>query len=441
MVQKSEIRLGQLLIQKKWCALSEVNEALLKQSKLRTTSEKRPLGQLLMESGVLDEETLREALNELGVLKLYCPFCRVEYPMDSYQRGSTHKCTRCMELLILAEAESPVNPVESSPIEAMAPASAAELAERAAPSPEAPAHGSGASRGSRGENPESSPEAERDSYIGKVFGGCQILDKVAHGGMGVVYKARQLNLGRTVAVKILSGELARDSTFVRRFIQEARSAAQLSHGNIVHINDVGEYQGVFYFVMEYVDGNNLKELLQTEEVLGVPRVLEIITQVCHALRHSHSRGIIHRDIKPENIMLTREGVVKLADLGLAKRVSAENNLGLTHAGSILGTPFYMAPEQAKDFSSVDHRSDIYSLGVTMYRALTGKVPYDGRSPIEVMIKAVEGRRVPIGELREEVPNEVEKIVDKMMHKQPEKRYQQVEDLLVDLDRVGSLANT
>jgi len=396
---------------------------------------------------------LKEALHELGVLKLYCPFCRVEYPVDSYQRGSTHKCTRCMELLVLGGPDSVVLPVESSPIQAMAPASAAELADGAAPadgaaladgaasSPVDPSDGPGAAPDSQNEPPESRPEAERDSYIGKVFGGCQILDKVAHGGMGVVYKARQLNLGRTVAVKILSGELARDSTFVRRFIQEARSAAQLSHGNIVHINDVGEYQGVFYFVMEYVDGHNLKELLKTQEILEVPRTVEIITQVCHALRHSHSRGIIHRDIKPENIMLTREGVVKLADLGLAKRLAGENSLGLTHAGSILGTPFYMAPEQAKDFSTVDHRSDIYSLGVTMYRALTGKVPYDGRSPIEVMIKAIEGRRVPVRELREEVPKAVEKIVDKMMHRQPEKRYQQVEDLLQDLNRVGAPVTT
>lgn len=447
MVKKSEIRLGQLLIQKKWCTLSEVNEALLRQSKLRTSSENQTLGHLLLESGALEEETLREALDELGILKLYCSSCRVAYPVDSYQRGSKQKCTRCMGLLVLGGPDSAVPQGESSPIEAVAPASAVDLTARVAVSarvdlaPPDPSDGPGAAPDLQNASAESGPEAERDSYIGKVFGGCQVLSKVAHGGMGVVYKARQLNLGRTVAVKILSADLALDATFVRRFIQEARSAAQLSHGNIVHINDVGECQGVFYFVMEYVDGHNLKELLKIEETLEVARTIEIITQVCHALRHAHSRGIIHRDIKPENIMLTREGVVKLADLGLAKRLAGENNPGLTHAGMILGTPLYMAPEQAKDFSAVDHRSDIYSLGVTMYRALTGKVPYEGRSPVEVMIKAIEGRRMPVRELREEVPKEVEKVVDKMMHRQPEGRYQQIEDVLQDLNRVGAFVNT
>jgi serine/threonine-protein kinase len=189
--------------------------------------------------------------------------------------------------------------------------------------------------------------------------------------------------------------------------------------------------------MEYVDGKNLRDILKVHEKLDIARSLEITIQVCHALRHAHNRGIIHRDIKPENIMITREGVVKLADLGLAKRMAAENTAGITHAGSILGTPFYMAPEQAKDFSAVDSRSDIYSMGVTLYKMITGKVPFDGRSPIEVMIKAIDGKKVPIRELRE-VPQELEEIVDRMMHKQPEKRYQQVDEALRELSRVLSL---
>jgi serine/threonine-protein kinase len=250
--------------------------------------------------------------------------------------------------------------------------------------------------------------------------------------MGVVYKARQLNLGRTVAVKVLSQDLASDGTFVRRFVQEARSAAQLNHGNVVHINDVGECQGVFYFVMEYVDGQNLKQVLKAQKTLDVHRALQIIMEVCQALRHAHRRGIIHRDIKPENIMLTQEGVVKVADLGLAKRTATDNSVNLTHAGSILGTPYYMAPEQAKDFSKVDRRSDIYSLGVTFYRMVTGKVPFEGRSPIEVMIKAIDGRKVPVREFRSDVPPEVEQIIDRMMHKIPDKRYQDVDEVLRDV---------
>jgi len=440
MTKTSEIRLGQLLVQKKHCSLRQVNEALLRQRKLRSRNENIPLGRLLVDSGIIDGETLREVLAQMGALQLHCPLCRVDYAVHTYERNSVHQCPRCKEPLVLGDpgksegAAAALPPAAQprtgeGPGEAPRDAPAVPPVSAEAPAPPPPAR---PARQERGDDPA------RDAFVGKVLGGCQILERVAQGGMGVVYKAKQLNLGRTVAVKILSEELANDATFVRRFIQEARSAAQLSHGNIVHINDVGEVQGIFYFVMEYVDGKNLKEILKVHEKLDIARALEITIQVCHALRHAHNRGIIHRDIKPENIMITREGVVKLADLGLAKRVAAENSAGITHAGSILGTPFYMAPEQAKDFSSVDRRSDIYSLGVSLYKMVSGKVPFDGRSPIEVMIKAIDGKKVPLRELRDGVPQELEDVVDRMMHKLPEKRQQDVEELLRDLNRVMTL---
>jgi predicted Ser/Thr protein kinase len=425
MAKTNDIRLGQILVQRKWCALRDVNEALLKQRKLRGQNQNLPLGRILVEKGAIDDETLREALAELGVLHLHCALCRADYPVATYQRNSVHLCPRCKGTLVLSDrpkAEAAPSPEIERALE---PEAASKAGEATAVLPSEKGEAQAKADGAR----------ERDVYLGRVLGGCHILEKVAEGGMGVVYKARQLNLGRTVAVKILSGELASDTTFVRRFIQEARSAAQLNHGNIVHINDVGEYQGVFYFVMEYVDGKNLKEILKLHQQLDVPRALEITAQVCQALRHAHSRGIIHRDIKPENIMITRDGVVKLADLGLAKKMAAENTAGITHAGSILGTPFYMAPEQAKDFSNVDRRSDIYSLGVTLYRMLTGAVPFDGRSPIEVMIKAIEGKKVPMHELREDISPEVEELVNRMMHKQPDMRFQEVDELLRELNQL------
>jgi hypothetical protein len=438
MTKPSEIRLGQLLVQKKHCSLRQVNEALLRQRKLRSQDENLPLGRLLVDSGIIDGETLREVLAEMGALQLHCPLCRVDYPVHAYQRNSQHQCPRCKEPLVLSDpGKTPPPPAAPG---AIPPPRAGETprepprdSAHSEPSPPAVAQ-----EPPRTPRPERSEDPSRDSFVGKVLGGCQILERVAQGGMGVVYKAKQLNLGRTVAVKILSEELSSDATFVRRFIQEARSAAQLSHGNIVHINDVGEFQGIFYFVMEFVDGKNLKDILRVHEKLDIARGIEIAVQVCHALRHAHNRGIIHRDIKPENIMITREGVVKLADLGLAKRMAAENTAGITHAGSILGTPFYMAPEQAKDFSSVDRRSDIYSLGVTIYKMISGKVPFDGRSPIEVMIKAIDGKKVPLRELREGVPAELEEVVDRMMNKLPEKRYQDVDELLRDLNKVMTL---
>ncbi|HLU49005.1 MAG TPA: serine/threonine-protein kinase, partial [Planctomycetota bacterium] len=274
-----------------------------------------------------------------------------------------------------------------------------------------------------------------DPFVGKVLGGCKIHERIAAGGMGVIYRATQLNLGRTVAVKILSRELSSDEAFVRRFIEEARSAAQLSHGNIVHINDVGDYHGIFYFTMEYVDGIDLKTLLKERKLLPIPLSLEITTQVARALEHAHGRGIIHRDIKPENIMITRDGAVKLADLGLAKKLSTGGADGLTQAGSVLGTPYYMAPEQARDFRAVDERSDLYSLGVTLYKMITGAVPFRGRSPIEVMVRVLDGKRPSVSELREDVPPQVEAIVDRMMDPDPSRRYENAGALLRDLESV------
>lgn len=423
MGRSTEIRLGQRLVQKKLCSLRQINEALLRQKALREKSENVPLGRLLVESGWLDEEDLRETLADLGALRLVCATCGIEYPVRAYVRNAVQNCRHCGRPLTALDAPRSDRRVEQP----KDPASAAPE-ERTIVQPLAAATARGHSAPRRAET----SEAADDEFLGKVLGGCQLLERIGRGGMGVVYKAKQLNLGRTVAVKVLASDLASDEGFVRRFVQEARSAALLNHPNVVHINDVGECQGVFYFVMEYVGGKNLRELLKTAKTLEVTRAVNIAVQVCHALRHAHNRGIIHRDIKPENIMLTEEGIVKLADLGLAKRVAADNSANLTQAGAILGTPYYMAPEQAKDFRRVDRRSDIYSLGVTLYRMLTGKVPFDGRSPIEVMIKAIDGKKVPVCELNPEVPPELEAVIDRMMDKNPERRHQDVDEVLRDL---------
>lgn len=448
MPKKLEIKLGQYLVQKRRCSLSQVNEALLEQSNLRKANLHRPLGQLLVEKGAIHEETLRMALCDLGVLHLQCPSCHAVFPQTTYARDSNPTCPTCNGALILADPETvPAPQPAAAPVAAPreAPVRGAQPdapAPRGAVAPASPVPGDPVPALISAPAPSADPapqDSAREAYVGKVLGGCQLLEKVGHGGMGMVFKAKQLNLGRIVAVKVLPGNLAKDASFVRRFYQEARSAAQLNHGNIIHINDFGEHQGIYYFVMEFVDGPNLKEILKTCERFEIPRAISIVIQVCHALRHAHNRSIIHRDIKPENIMITEEGIVKLADLGLAKRMASDAAVGLTHAGSILGTPYYMAPEQAKDFSKVDARSDIYSLGVTLYKMLTGKVPFDGRTPIEVMIKAIDGKKVPVREIRPEVSPDLEAIVDKMMHRHPDKRYQDVGSLLEDLQKASVLA--
>ncbi len=412
-----DTRLGQALIRKSVCSLSQVNRALAERRRTRPKSGVN-LGELLMNAGAVEEDQLREALAELGALKLRCRACARVIRLTWYKKEKDSHCAECGDELELQDPAVDVTEVlESSRAE------------------EPPIRLMSSSHPSSVHIPSADLYRHGDNFIGKVLGGCQILEKIADGGMGVVYKAVQLNLGREVAVKVLAEDLAKDTTFVRRFLQEARAAGQLNHGGIVHINDVGEQQGVFYFVMELVNGRNLKEILDEDDEFPVSKTVTILIQVCHALRHAHGRGIIHRDIKPENIMITVDGTVKLADLGLAKRMSDQTG-GITHTGSILGTPFYMAPEQAKDFSKVDERSDIYSLGVTAYRMLTGRVPFCGRSLIEVMIKAIDGKKTPVRHLRPEIPESMERLVDKMMHKLPDNRHESVEEILEELMRIN-----
>jgi hypothetical protein len=430
MARKYDIKLGQLLIQKQWCTLRQVSDALDRQQELTRRGKREALGRLLVREGILSTDQLMVALDEIGALTLTCEHCQVFYSLAEYDKTRTYDCRSCGKPLVLGDPPSDMSkiiPYHSTrtfavPVDAFDP----DVGDRSGP-PVSPSP--------KGKIAAVQPAVEGDPFIGKVLGGCKILSRIAAGGMGVVYKALQLNLDRIVAVKILSRELASDHVFVRRFIEEARSAAQLNHGNIVHINDVGDVQGVFFFTMEFVDGLNLKTLLDDISTIPVHHAIDIIQQVSRALHHAHQRGVIHRDIKPENIMITGEGVVKLADLGLAKKIDGGPVDGLTQAGSVLGTPYYMAPEQARDFRRADARSDIYSLGVTLYRMLTGTVPFPGRTPIEVMMRVLEGKRPPMRSFRPELPAYIDEITDRMMHPDPTSRFQDVAELLAELGQV------
>jgi serine/threonine-protein kinase len=198
--------------------------------------------------------------------------------------------------------------------------------------------------------------------------------------MGAVYKARQLGLDRWVALKILPPDASRDPAFAQRFGREARALAKLNHPHIVSVFDSGQAGGLYYFVMEYVDGVNLREAIQTSE-LGPQEAMAIVPQLCDALQYAHDEGIVHRDIKPENVLLDKKGGVKIADFGLARLLDQSNeNFTLTGTHQVMGTPRYMAPEQMKQSHEVDHRADIYSLGVVFYEMLTGELPLGRFAP-------------------------------------------------------------
>ncbi|NQT87340.1 protein kinase, partial [bacterium] len=265
----------------------------------------------------------------------------------------------------------------------------------------------------------------------KRIGGFEVLSRVGRGGMGIVYKARQVSMNRIVALKILPPSRAKNATYVQRFLREARSAAQLSHTNIVQAIDVGNADGYYYFAMEFVDGETVQALLEREGVLDERHALTIATAVAHALDHAHRHGIVHRDVKPGNIMIDRHGAVKLADLGLARSVEPIDTVTVDGVG--VGTPHYIAPEQARGETDVDCRADIYSLGATLYHLLTGEPPFDGPTSAVVAAKHI---TMPLPSPKDKNPalsQGVCRLIRRMMAKKPNGRPQTPAKLLVEIE--------
>ena len=263
--------------------------------------------------------------------------------------------------------------------------------------------------------------------------GYQMLQKLGKGSMGVVYKAKQQSVDRVVAIKILLEPLAQNKEFIKRFEREAMIAAKLSHNNVVNAIDAGVIDGHYYFVMEYVEGPTIKDFLDKNKTFDEKEALRITLAIAEALKHAAQRGLIHRDIKPENVILTKEGEVKLADLGLA-RLTDDDKWVLSEAGMAIGTPYYISPEQVRGQTNIDIRADIYSLGATLYHMVTGKVPYGGETPNEVMRKHVDPNvaMVPPDHLNSRLSGGLGMVVETMMAKNREHRYQTPDDLILDI---------
>lgn len=270
--------------------------------------------------------------------------------------------------------------------------------------------------------------------MSKVFGErYEIIERIGVGGMAIVYKAKDLLLNRIVTIKVLREQFASDEDFVRRFRREAQSAASLSHPNIVSIYDVGKDGETEYIVMEYIEGRNLKELIRNYAPLSAEQTINLGRQIAEAIRHAHEHHIIHRDIKPHNILVTADGRVKVTDFGIARAVSAAT---MTHTGDIVGSVHYLSPEQAKGVQT-NEQSDLYSLGIILYELLTGKVPYDGETPISIALKHLQEAPVPPKKLNPKISEELESIVLRAIAKSPEQRYGTAKELLEDLGRIQS----
>lgn len=274
-------------------------------------------------------------------------------------------------------------------------------------------------------------DAERS---GQKIPGYKVLGKLGAGAMATVYKAKQLNLDRLVAIKVLPRKFSANSQFIERFYAEGRAAAQLNHPNIVQAYDVGKAGEYHYFVMEFVDGRTVYDDIVKHKRYPEAEAIEIAMQVAEALDHAHSRGLIHRDVKPKNIMIGHEGVVKLADMGLARAIS-DKEAAEAESGKAFGTPYYISPEQIRGETAIGAPADIYSLGATLYHMVTGSVPFDGKNPSSVMHKHLKASPAPPDQVNPRLSAGISEVIEMMMSKRPADRYQNCRDLLSDLRAV------
>ena len=264
--------------------------------------------------------------------------------------------------------------------------------------------------------------------------GYKILGKLGSGAMAVVYKAKQVSLDRTVAVKVLPKKFVQKSDYVERFYKEGRLAARMNHNNIVQAIDVGEVGGLYYFVMEYVEGKTLYDDLSQGKIFDENEAIDLILQLASALGHAHSLGLIHRDVKPKNIMINNDNVVKLADMGLARETS-DMKAARHEQGKAFGTPYYIAPEQIRGLVDIDGRADIYALGATLFHMVTGRVPYEASSPSEVMKKHLKEPLTPPDHINTALTAGISEVIEGMMAKDRDNRYRNMDELVTDLRAV------
>ncbi|MBI1347013.1 protein kinase [bacterium] len=267
------------------------------------------------------------------------------------------------------------------------------------------------------------------------IGDYRLIRKLGQGGMGEVYLAHQLSLDRPAALKVLAKHLADKPDFVKRFYREARAMAKIDHPQTVRVFAVDEADGIHFVAMEFVDGKSLQDWMRQLGTLSVGDAVHIILRCAEALEVAHDINMVHRDIKPDNIMLTRRGQVKVSDFGLAKALDDED-MSMTQSGTGLGTPYYMAPEQARNAKHVDRRSDIYALGITFFQILTGKLPFTGDSAMEVVLAKEKGFYEPARKLNPAIPDKLDLIVGKMIDKKVDQRFQDCGELIRVLAGLG-----
>ncbi|MFH1421424.1 MAG: protein kinase [Planctomycetota bacterium] len=344
------------------------------------------------------QQSMKTPYSPVSPLIMTCERCKARYNVSKLAPGTKRHCRKCGALLTIPEMTSVPTPVSSDNLYF-------------------------------GDDDE---DNQGDKFIRKEIAGCLIIEKIGEGGMGVVYLGKHLALDRKVAIKVLPPNLTNEF-FKDRFLREARAAAKLEHPNVVQVFDAGEFAGSYYMVMQYVEGVTLRHLIKLKSQIELPLALRILTETARGLVAAHKMSIVHRDVKPENIMLSLTGEVKVADFGLAKEISVDSER--SHAGILIGTPQYVAPEMFRE-ETVDHRVDIYALGVTFYYMLAGRPPFVGKTPHKLMHAHLNLQPIPITEYDRTIPPLVVEILNKMLEKNKNKRYQSMNDLLADLEKIS-----
>ncbi|SRR5579883_2063650 len=274
------------------------------------------------------------------------------------------------------------------------------------------------------------------ALVGKKLGSLEVVEQIGQGGMATVYKAYQPALDRFVAIKVLPAAYAKDHTFMERFVREARSIAKLYHPHILPVHDFGEQDGTTYIVMEYVAGGTLKRRLKPNQPMPLQDAIDLILQACQALDCAHQNGIVHRDVKPGNMLLRNDSFLLLSDFGIVKIL--ESNTVLTRTGVGIGTPQYMSPEQGTGSPNVGPRSDLYSLGIVLYQAVTGRVPYGspGDAPLTISLKHVNEPLPPPRQFAPDLPPMVEQVIVKALEKDPDRRFQSAAEMVDALENIS-----
>lgn len=389
-------------------------------------------------------------------MQIQCPNCSARLKLGSPKPGRYQpKCKRCGEpFLVHITADTPPRvhigkpQQRSDPQQARSQQTVAEpRTDAGAVSPSAAAPPTPLPAAARPADSQTPPDTDEITPLPSRMGGYRIIRMLGRGAMGAVYQAKQISLDRDVALKTIRGRLAENPASLARFAREAYAAAQLSHHNVVQIYDFGEEEGQHYFSMEWVRGGSLNDLVREKGSIDPKRAATYILQAARGLQFAHRNGMVHRDIKPANLLLSEDGVVKVADLGLVKvpdqvdpddsgdRVTysgMESGTQVTLQGTAVGTPAYMAPEQSSDASTVDHRADIYSLGCSLFFLLAGRSPFDGTEASEVMQQHANAPLPELSQINARVPDSLQDIVKRSMAKRPSDRYSSLAEMIDDL---------